>query len=174
MQPFFMLTLALDPSNRKRMALPSHRAWLLREAEALFSFFERRIVNPLGGFYGLDNEGRPTAPRYGSADRPAREQWYRTIWDFIAVRFIDRENGGWRAQTHNALRPNSGPSLSGSPHISLKHAAPLFNRYIYIFYCVITTCARTNIAAASQWRGYGRNLATPVNALAGAAASNML
>jgi mannose/cellobiose epimerase-like protein (N-acyl-D-glucosamine 2-epimerase family) len=67
-----MFSLAPDPSNRKWMALPSHRAWLLREGEALFSFFERRIINPLGGFHDLDDEGRPTAPGYGSADKPAR------------------------------------------------------------------------------------------------------
>ena len=67
-----MFSLAPDPSNRKWMALPSHRAWLLREAESLFSFFERRIINPLGGFYDLDDEGRPAAPGYGSGDKPAR------------------------------------------------------------------------------------------------------
>ena len=66
---FPMFSLA---SNRKWITLASHRAWLLRQAEALFSFFERGIINPLGGFYDLDNEGRPTAPGYGSADKPAR------------------------------------------------------------------------------------------------------
>jgi sulfoquinovose isomerase len=50
-----MFTLAFRPSNRKWIALPSHRAWLLREAETRFSFFERRIINPLGGFYDLDD-----------------------------------------------------------------------------------------------------------------------
>ena len=29
-------------------------------------------MNPLGGFYDLDDEGRPTAPSYGSTDKPAR------------------------------------------------------------------------------------------------------
>ena len=40
---------------------------------------------------------------------PIYERWYRQIWSFIATRFIDRENGGWRAQVDDALRPNSGP-----------------------------------------------------------------
>jgi sulfoquinovose isomerase len=53
-------------------ALASRRAWLLREPEKLFLFFERRIFNPLGGFYDLDDGGRPAAPGYGAADKPAR------------------------------------------------------------------------------------------------------
>ena len=59
-------------SNRKWIALASHRAWLLGQAEKLFSSFERRIIDPLGGFYGLDDEGRPTAPGYGEGEKPAR------------------------------------------------------------------------------------------------------
>jgi sulfoquinovose isomerase len=59
-------------SNRKWMALASHHTWLLGQAEKLFSFFERRHINPLGGFFDLDEEGRPTAPGDGAADKPAR------------------------------------------------------------------------------------------------------
>ena len=53
------------------MALANHRTWLLGHAEKLFSFFERRLINPLGGFYELDEEGRPTAPGYDAADKSA-------------------------------------------------------------------------------------------------------
>jgi len=67
-----MISLPLEAHNRKWIALASHRSWLLKEAEVLFSFFERRIVNPLGGFYDLDDEGRPTPPGYGAAGKPAR------------------------------------------------------------------------------------------------------
>ena len=67
-----MISVAPEASNRKWIALPSHRAWLLREAEGLFSFFERRIINPLGGFYDLDDQGRPVPPGYGAAVKPAR------------------------------------------------------------------------------------------------------
>jgi hypothetical protein len=45
-----MFSPAHELSNRKWIALASHRTWLLREAEKLFSFFERRIINPFGGF----------------------------------------------------------------------------------------------------------------------------
>jgi mannose/cellobiose epimerase-like protein (N-acyl-D-glucosamine 2-epimerase family) len=58
--------------NTRWVDLPSHRAWLLQQAENLFAFFERSIVNPLGGFYDLDDEGRPTAPGYGAGGTPAR------------------------------------------------------------------------------------------------------
>ncbi len=46
---------------------PAHRAWLETQAEALFAFFERRAVNPDGGFFELDPEGLPL-----DADNPVR------------------------------------------------------------------------------------------------------
>ena len=51
--------------NSKWITLPSHRGWLLREAEALSSFFVRHIIDLLGGSPDLDDEGRPTAPGCG-------------------------------------------------------------------------------------------------------------
>ena len=51
---------------------PQPPAWLSRQAEALFAFFERNIVNPLGGFHDLDDFGRPTPPGYGAGGSPAR------------------------------------------------------------------------------------------------------
>ncbi len=67
-----MTTFAINPLRSKWVALPSHRAWLLKQAEELFCFFENRIVNPLGGFFDLDEEGKPTAPGYGRGGAPAR------------------------------------------------------------------------------------------------------
>ena len=67
-----MISLAIEPPNSKWTDLSSHHVWLLREAEALFSFFEGQIINPLGGFHDLDDEGRPTAPGYGAAGKPTR------------------------------------------------------------------------------------------------------
>ena len=49
---------------------PSHLA--LGQAERLFFVFERQLINPLGGCYDVDEEGRPTAPGYGAADKPSR------------------------------------------------------------------------------------------------------
>ena len=73
-----MPLLAIEPSNAKWTLLPSHRAWLLGEANRLFAFFERRIVNPLGGFYELDDDGRPTAPGFGAGGAPSRYLFYTT------------------------------------------------------------------------------------------------
>ncbi len=39
--------------------LPYHRRWLLDQAEGLMDFFQYRAINPKGGFYDLDDEGRP-------------------------------------------------------------------------------------------------------------------
>jgi len=49
---------------------PSHLA--LGQAERLFFVLERRLINPLGGCYDVDEEGRPTAPGYGATDKPSR------------------------------------------------------------------------------------------------------
>jgi hypothetical protein len=68
-----MFSQVHELSNRKWIALSSHRTWLLSEAEKLLLFFERRVINPLGAFSDLDDEGRPTAPGYGAADKPARD-----------------------------------------------------------------------------------------------------
>ena len=67
-----MTTYAIEPPGSRWMALPSHQNWLLRQAEALFAFFERHIINPLGGFYDLDDAGWPAAPGYGAGGEPIR------------------------------------------------------------------------------------------------------
>lgn len=46
---------------------PYHRKWLWDQAESLFDFFQFRAVNPRGGFFDLDNAGRPL-----DADNPVR------------------------------------------------------------------------------------------------------
>ena len=67
-----MAELAIDPPKSKWARLPSHRTWLLQQADDLFAFFERSIINPLGGFHDLDDEGKPVAPGYGAAGPPGR------------------------------------------------------------------------------------------------------
>ncbi|MDQ0474082.1 AGE family epimerase/isomerase [Labrys wisconsinensis] len=41
---------------------PYHRSWLLAQANGLFDFFQHNSVNPRGGFYDLDDRGRPLDP----------------------------------------------------------------------------------------------------------------
>src|SRR5271157_5605247 len=67
-----MTPFAITPSNSKWAMLPCHRAWLLQQANDSFAFFERGIVNPLGGFHDLDDEGRPAAPGYAAGGGPTR------------------------------------------------------------------------------------------------------
>ena len=76
--------------NHKWISLASHRALLSQQAESLLSFFEQGILNPLGGFYDLDDNGRPLRPAIAWPTSPPK-------------------NGGWRAQIDDSLRPNSGP-----------------------------------------------------------------
>ncbi|MDL2408402.1 AGE family epimerase/isomerase [Rhizobium calliandrae] len=39
-----------------------HRRWLLDQANGLFDFFQYRGVNPKGGFYDMDDAGKPLDP----------------------------------------------------------------------------------------------------------------
>ena len=54
-----MTPFELPAASPKWVTLTSHRAWLLQQADELFSFFQKRSLNPLGGFYELDDEGKP-------------------------------------------------------------------------------------------------------------------
>ena len=38
---------------------PAHRIWLVDQARSLFGFFQFSMVNPAGGFFPLDNNGKP-------------------------------------------------------------------------------------------------------------------
>jgi mannose/cellobiose epimerase-like protein (N-acyl-D-glucosamine 2-epimerase family) len=42
--------------------LTSHRAWLLQQAGDILDFFDQRSINPRGGFFDLDDSGRPFPP----------------------------------------------------------------------------------------------------------------
>ncbi|MFO0513728.1 MAG: AGE family epimerase/isomerase, partial [Rhodobacterales bacterium] len=49
---------------------PAHRLWLMDQARGLFDFFQRAAVNPRGGFFSLDDRGRPLpAPDAGGTVR---------------------------------------------------------------------------------------------------------
>lgn len=67
-----MTDYALAPDAPKWVTLPSHRAWLLAQAERLFAFFERCSVNPLGGFHELDDAGAPFPPGMPPGAAPGR------------------------------------------------------------------------------------------------------
>src|SRR5687767_15580213 len=53
--------------------LPYHRAWLTDQASRLFEFFEPHSINPAGGFFSLDEGGRPLTASAASGSPPARE-----------------------------------------------------------------------------------------------------
>jgi mannose/cellobiose epimerase-like protein (N-acyl-D-glucosamine 2-epimerase family) len=43
----------------KWIGLPTHRAWLLAQADSLLDFFQAASINPRGGFFDLDDRGNP-------------------------------------------------------------------------------------------------------------------
>jgi mannose/cellobiose epimerase-like protein (N-acyl-D-glucosamine 2-epimerase family) len=97
--------------------------WLPDAARALFArAVEDSWDNENGGFiYTLDWSGAPRlrnrlwwpcAEGIGAAvflnaidGDPVYEDWYRRIWDFVATRLIDHENGGWRTEPLEAQGP---------------------------------------------------------------------
>lgn len=68
-----MTSAASASATPKWVTLSSHRAWLLQQAETLFSVFEQNSVNPLGGFYDLDMACKPFLPGQPPGSRPTRQ-----------------------------------------------------------------------------------------------------
>lgn len=92
--------------------LPYHRTWLLGQASALFDFFEPASIDPLGGFFTLDDRGSPLAdPRrelhtttrlvhcFAIArllGRPGAERFIDHGMSFLWSAHRDAANGGYR------------------------------------------------------------------------------
>jgi mannose/cellobiose epimerase-like protein (N-acyl-D-glucosamine 2-epimerase family) len=54
-----MTVTAFQATGRRWVEQASHRAWLLRQAEALLDFHQFAAIDPRGGFFELDDVGRP-------------------------------------------------------------------------------------------------------------------
>jgi sulfoquinovose isomerase len=67
-----MVSPALELLDRKWIALASHRGRFCSKPKRSFRFLSGKLSTPLGGFYDLEDGGRPTAPGYGAAGKPAR------------------------------------------------------------------------------------------------------
>jgi sulfoquinovose isomerase len=92
--------------------LPYHRSWLLHQASALFDFFEPESIDPRGGFFVLDDAGRPlpdqrrelhTATRLVHCfsiarllGRPGAERLIDHGMDWLWNAHRDATNGGYR------------------------------------------------------------------------------
>src|SRR3990167_1843416 len=63
----------LAASGAKWTTLPYHRHWLVGEANRLFDFFIPASVNPSGGFFDLDDRGRPILTSASSGLAPPRQ-----------------------------------------------------------------------------------------------------
>ena len=61
------------PASAKWVTLPYHRRWLLDQASALFDFFEPHSIDPSGGFFTLDDTGRPIGRKIATGELPPRE-----------------------------------------------------------------------------------------------------
>ena len=102
----------------KWTALPTHRSWLLAQADSLLGFFQGRSINPQGGFFDLDDRGDPmpagTSPGTPRArhihattrmvhcfaiahlmGRPGADAMIDHGMDFLWTRHRDAVNGGY-------------------------------------------------------------------------------
>ncbi len=91
--------------------LPYHRAWLLDQASALFDFFEPASIDSAGGFFVLDDAGRPlpgakrelhTATRLVHAfaiarllGRPGAERFIDHGMSYLWIAHRDAAHGGY-------------------------------------------------------------------------------
>jgi len=94
-------------------ARPYHRHWLMREAEALFDFYQYRAVHAPGGFVDLDPVGKPINPQnpvrpiHGTArmvhcfaigsllGRPGSDEIVDHGMQFLWKRHRDTQHGGY-------------------------------------------------------------------------------
>jgi N-acyl-D-glucosamine 2-epimerase len=109
-------------------------AWMAEAARGLFANAVRDgWDHERGGFfYTLDWDDRPlqrlrlwwpNTEGIGAAavlwhldGDPLYAEWYERIWDFVAARFIDHDNGGWFAEIDEAGRP-SAEIFAGKPDL---------------------------------------------------------
>jgi mannose/cellobiose epimerase-like protein (N-acyl-D-glucosamine 2-epimerase family) len=74
--------------DAKWVTLTPHRLWLTQQAESLLGFFERRLIDPRGGFHDADTDGAPLPsgpqrPRYLHATS-------RMVYCFALARLMGR------------------------------------------------------------------------------------
>ena len=120
--------------------------WLLSDARSLFdnAVAEGWSVDGADGFvYTVDWEGRPVvrermhwvaaeatmtaAALHAATGDPSYAQWYRTWWDHIADRFLDRAGGSWHHELSPANRPSS-TTWQGKPDVYHAFQATLVPR----------------------------------------------
>ena len=78
-------------ADRKWTTRPYHRLWLIRQANSLLDFFQPHSIDPAGGFFSLDDHGRPIA-RQGTSAAPPHEihSATRMVHCFAAARLMGR------------------------------------------------------------------------------------
>jgi mannose/cellobiose epimerase-like protein (N-acyl-D-glucosamine 2-epimerase family) len=125
-------------------SLDGRPGWLVDAARGLF---DRAMADGWmdgGGIaYTTDLDGRPVvtdrlhwvvteaigaaATLQAATGAEEYEQWYRRLWDFAALRLLDRERGSWHHELDEALRP-SERTWSGKPDVYHAFQATLIPR----------------------------------------------
>jgi mannose/cellobiose epimerase-like protein (N-acyl-D-glucosamine 2-epimerase family) len=74
------------------ITLASHRLWLLARADDILTLFERAAINPLGGFFELDDAGQPmpNGATPGKAPTRALHLTTRTVHCFAIAHLLGR------------------------------------------------------------------------------------
>jgi sulfoquinovose isomerase len=120
--------------------------WLLDDARSLFhnAVTEGWAVDGADGFvYTVDWTGKPVvrermhwvaaeatmtaAALHAATGDPSYARWYRTWWDHVADRFLDRAGGSWHHELSPANRPSS-TTWQGKPDVYHAFQATLMPR----------------------------------------------
>src|SRR5579872_5869937 len=80
------------PLERKWTRLAYHRLWLVEQASSLLDFFQRHSIDPAGGFFNLDDDGRAIARQSPTGAPPSRElhSTTRMVHCFVIARLMGR------------------------------------------------------------------------------------
>lgn len=132
----------LDTEGPAFVARPLHRAWLLDQARRLFALFQTAALNPAGGFFALDDAGRPiAAPRGGvrslhEATRmvhcfamahqlglPGADRMIDHGMDFVWSRHRDSAHGGYFWGVDDAGAVNATKQAYGHAFVLLAGAS---------------------------------------------------
>ena len=104
------MTSGKTATGAKWTTLPYHRRWLVEQASGLFDFFEVGSIDPNGGFFDLDDAGRPI----GEATVREIHVTTRTVHCFAIARLqcllppiVSSPGQGGRTRTIVVLSPPS-------------------------------------------------------------------
>ena len=134
-----------EKSGSKFSTRQGHRQWLVKQATALFDFFEPHLINSAGGFHTLDDAGQPLPPTPGHdgcerqlhdttrmvhcftigklIGRARADDFIDHGMDFLWTRHRDIKNGGYHWGVDDSTSTNPTKQAYGHAFVLLASAS---------------------------------------------------